>query len=177
MPVLLALFFLGGGPRRVLATIGLDTARPLRDLGWGTALAAAIGIPGLAFYALGRAMGITLHVETSALNAYWWTIPVLIFSAIQNALLEEVVVVAYLTMRLGLLGLKGWHMYAVSAVLRGSYHLYQGFGPFFGNVAMGLACVWWYRRTGRVAPLVVAHTLLDVVSFVGPSLVPTDWLG
>jgi membrane protease YdiL (CAAX protease family) len=36
-----------------------------------------------------------------------------------------------------------------------------------GNVVMGVLFAWWFRRTGRVLPLVVAHTLLDVVSFVG----------
>jgi uncharacterized protein len=62
-----------------------------------------------------------------------------------------------------------------SAVLRGSYHLYQGFGSFVGNAIMGLVFAYFFttkRRlvflsTGRVLPLVVAHTLLDVVAFVG----------
>jgi membrane protease YdiL (CAAX protease family) len=52
-------------------------------------------------------------------------------------------------------------------VLRGSYHLYQGYGPFLGNVAMGVVFGWCYARFGRTAPLVVAHMILDVVSFVG----------
>jgi membrane protease YdiL (CAAX protease family) len=55
----------------------------------------------------------------------------------------------------------------LSALLRGSYHLYQGIGGFVGNVAMGLLFGWLYRRWGRVTPLVVAHTLLDVGAFVG----------
>jgi hypothetical protein len=58
-----------------------------------------------------------------------------------------------------------------SAVLRGSYHLYQGIGPFVGNVAMGLVFMWFYRRYGRVLPLVVAHSLLDISAFLaGPLL-------
>jgi len=54
-----------------------------------------------------------------------------------------------------------------SAVLRGSYHLYQGFGGFLGNAAMGLVFGVLYRRWGRVSPLVIAHTLIDTVAFVG----------
>jgi membrane protease YdiL (CAAX protease family) len=55
----------------------------------------------------------------------------------------------------------------VSAVVRGTYHLYQGFGGFVGNLAMGVILGLFFLRTRRVMPLVVAHTLLDVVAFVG----------
>jgi membrane protease YdiL (CAAX protease family) len=58
-----------------------------------------------------------------------------------------------------------------SAVLRGSYHLYQGFGPFVGNVVMGILFGLAYQRWGRVIPLVIAHFILDVLSFTGYALV------
>jgi len=35
---------------------------------------------------------------------------------------------------------------------------------------MGLVLGEWYRRTRRTMPLVIAHTLLDVVAFVGYAL-------
>ena len=35
---------------------------------------------------------------------------------------------------------------------------------------MGLFFGWVYTRTKRVGPLVVAHTVLDVVAFVGYAL-------
>ena len=76
----------------------------------------------------------------------------------------------------------GWSTPAiigVSALIRGSYHLYQGFGPFIGNVLMGLLFAWFYTRTGRVMPLVITHSLLDIVAFVGAPLLPVllAWLG
>jgi membrane protease YdiL (CAAX protease family) len=170
VPVALALFLLSAPPgavRGVLARIGLDQARPLRDLGVGVVLAAVVGIPGLGVYALGRRLGVTPDVVASGLDAHWWTVPVLVLSAAQNALLEEVVVVAYLLDRLPRLGWSVPVVIAATAVLRGSYHLYQGVGMFAGNAAMGVLFALYYRRTGRVMPLVVAHTLLDVVAFVG----------
>ena len=67
---------------------------------------------------------------------------------------------------------------AFSAVIRGSYHLYQGFGGFVGNMIMGVVFGLIYLRWKRVGPLVVAHTLLDVVAFVGYALVAphVSWL-
>lgn len=175
VPVALALYLLSANGRSAVRRIGLDRARPGRDLGIGVGLAALIGLPGLALYAIGRAIGITVEVQASALTGAWWTVPVLILAALQNALLEEVVVVGYLMERLRELRWRTPAILVTSAVLRGSYHLYQGIGPFFGNVVMGLVFAEYYRRRGRVMPLVVAHTVLDVVAFVGYALIPVEW--
>ncbi|HWK92292.1 MAG TPA: CPBP family intramembrane glutamic endopeptidase [Luteimicrobium sp.] len=178
VPVVLALYLLSNRGRSATRAIGLDLHRPGKDLAWGAGLAAVIGIPGLGFYALGRAIGITVEIQASALNAYWWTVPILVARAIMNALLEEIIVVGYLHERLTDLGWGRVKFVAASSVLRGSYHLYQGWGPFFGNMAMGVLFSWFYTsRWGRrrVMPLVVAHTILDVVSFVGYALLPQSW--
>ncbi len=176
LPVALALYLLSANGRSAVRRIGLDRARPWRDLGVGMALAAAIGIPGLGLYVAGRALGITVEVQASALNAAWWTVPVLVLAALQNALLEEVVAVGYLMERLRELRWSTPAIVAASALLRGSYHLYQGWGPFVGNVVMGVVFAEYYRRRRRVMPLVVAHTVLDVVAFVGYALLPAAWL-
>ncbi|MFI2361672.1 CPBP family intramembrane glutamic endopeptidase [Promicromonospora sp. NPDC019610] len=182
VPVALALYLLSANGRSAARSLGLDASRPGRDLGWGFALAAAIGIPGLAFYALGRAVGITVEVQASALDAYWWTVPVLVLSAFQNGLLEEVIAVGYLYERTRDLGWNRVKFVVASSLLRGSYHLYQGIGPFIGNVVMGVVFSWFYTSPRfqpggrhRILPLVIAHTLLDIVAFVGYALVPAEW--
>src|SRR6185436_1334593 len=114
---------------------------------------------------------INTQVQASGLTDQRWTIPVLILAAAQNAVLEEVVMVGYLFTRLTQLR---WRIPAIvltSAVVRGSYHLYQGWGGFAGNVAMGVVFGLIYLRWRRVMPLVVAHAVLDVASFVGYALV------
>lgn len=176
VPVALALYLLSEPGRSALRRIGFDARQPWRDLAWGAGLAAAIGLPGLALYFGGRALGITAEVVPAALNASWWTIPVLVLSALKNAVLEEVVVVGYLVERLEQIGWRLPVVVVVSALLRGTYHLYQGYGPFLGNVVMGLVFGAFYLRSRRVMPLVVAHTLLDVVAFVGYDLL-ADELG
>ena len=169
--VALALFLLWTPTRNPFRAIGFDLRRPWSDLGRGVGLAAVIGIPGIALYLAGHALGITVTIVPTALGTYWWTLPVLILSAVRSAIEEEVIVVGYLFTRLGELRWKPWAIIATSALLRGSYHLYQGFGPFVGNVVMGVVFGLAYRRWGRMMPLVVAHVILDVISFTGYSVV------
>ncbi|UUS34689.1 MULTISPECIES: CPBP family intramembrane glutamic endopeptidase [Streptomyces] len=161
-----------------LRAIGFDRRRPGPDLRRGALVAAGIGSAGLAFYLVARGIGINLTVVPEALPAEWWKYPVLVLSAIQNSLVEEVIVVGYLLRRLGQLGWSPMAALVASSVLRGSYHLYQGIGGFIGNLVMGVVFVLLYRRWGRVGPLVVAHALLDIVAFVGYGLLAgeVDWL-
>ncbi len=125
-----------------------------------------------------RAAGFNLTVVPESLPDVWWKIPVLIASAVQNAVLEEVIVVGYLLRRLGQTGWTPLAALAASAALRGSYHLYQGIGGLLGNMAMGVVFVLLYRRWGRVGPLVAAHSLIDIVAFVGYALLAgkVGWL-
>ncbi|HZK06164.1 MAG TPA: CPBP family intramembrane glutamic endopeptidase [Actinomycetaceae bacterium] len=172
VPVLLALYLLSADRTNAFHRIGFDLRKPWRDLGGGFLLAAVIGIPGLAFYLIGREMGITVAITPAALGEYWWSVPVLLLSAAKNAILEEVLVVGYALERWRQAGWSWWKASLTSAVVRGSYHLYQGVGPFFGNLVMGLVFNEVYRRWGRTMPLVLAHFLIDVVAFVGWWLLP-----
>ncbi|GGO58244.1 membrane protein [Streptomyces lasiicapitis] len=177
VPVALVAHFLlreGSG----LRAIGFDRSRPWPDLGRGTAIAAVIGSTGIAFYLAARGLGFNLTVVPEDLPDVWWKYPVLVLSALQNSVLEEVIVVGYLLRRLDQLGWSPMAGLVGSSVLRGSYHLYQGIGGFVGNMAMGVVFVLLYRRWGRVGPLVVAHSLLDIGAFVGYALLAgkVGWL-
>ncbi|MFD7438502.1 CPBP family intramembrane glutamic endopeptidase [Streptomyces sp. NPDC059861] len=161
-----------------LRTLGFDRTRPWPDLGRGAVLAAVIGSSGIAFYLAARGLGFNLTVVPEALPEVWWKFPVLILSALQNSIVEEVIVVGYLLRRLDQLGWSPGAALTASSVLRGSYHLYQGIGGFIGNMVMGVVFVHLYRRWGRVGPLVVAHSLLDIGAFVGYALLAgkVGWL-
>ncbi|MEW2382585.1 CPBP family intramembrane glutamic endopeptidase [Micromonospora sp. NPDC047707] len=175
LPVLLAVHLLARDPGAPARTLGLDARRPGQDLARGAGLAALIGLPGLALFWVAAQLGLNATLVPAALPDLWWTVPVLILAAVQNAVLEEVIVVGYLMTRLRQLRWRFGAVIATSALLRGSYHLYQGFGAFLGNAVMGVVFSLFYLRTRRVMPLVVAHTLLDIVAFVGYALLPRDW--
>src|SRR6201991_401370 len=153
-----------------LAQIGLGKLRWRPDVLGGLGLAALIGLPGLGLYVVARALGLSAHVEPAELYATWWRIPVLLLTAFANGWAEEVIVVAFLMTRLHQLRVNPVAAVLASAVLRGAYHLYQGFSAGLGNVAMGLVFAYVWRRTGRLWPLIVAHGIIDSVSYVGYAL-------
>lgn len=176
-PVVLVLYLLARTGESA-STIGLDATEPVADGARGAVLAALIGGAGLGFYIVAFKLGANLNVVPESLPAVWWRIPVLTLSAVQNGLLEETVVLGYLLTRLDQLGTRPWKAIVISAVLRGSYHLYQGFGPFFGNAAMGVIFALLFRRWRRITPFVVAHSLIDAGAFIGYVLLhgKVSWL-
>lgn len=148
------------------------------DLGWGSLLALGVGSIGVVFYLATFALGTNLTVVAQGLPSQWWQIPVLVLAALQNAVLEEFVVLGFVQVRLRQLGFGDAAAIGSAALLRGGYHLYQGLGGFVGNVVMGLLFGWLYRRWGRITPFVIAHTFLDVGAFVGYALLAdqVSWL-
>jgi membrane protease YdiL (CAAX protease family) len=161
-----------------LRSVGLDACRPGRDAAGAAGLAALIGVPGLGLYLVARAAGVSVTVAPSTLDDTWWRLPVLIASAAANSWAEEVVMVAYLLTRLRQLGWSENRSLLAQALLRGSYHLYQGLGGFVGNLVMGLVFGRVWQRTNRLWTLVGAHALIDVVAFTGYALLAgrVGWL-
>jgi membrane protease YdiL (CAAX protease family) len=147
--------------------LGLNLRRPWHDLAASVGLATLIGIPGLGLYLLANQLGFSLTVDASKLNDVWWRIPVSIGIAFENGFLEESLVVGYLLLRLRQLDVRPWAALLLSAVLRGSYHLYQGYGGFVGNAIMGLIFGYVFLRWRRLWPLIIAHGLIDTVALVG----------
>ena len=177
-PVALVCYLLVREGTTPSAAIGLDAREPGPDLARGAILAALIGGSGLALYIAAFKLGAALNVVPENLPDVWWRIPVLILQAARDGILEEILVLAYLLRRLGQLGLSPAWAIAISAVVRGSYHLYQGFGGFIGNAIMGTIFGYLYKRWGRVTPMIIAHSLIDTGAFVGYALLHghVSWL-
>jgi membrane protease YdiL (CAAX protease family) len=146
--------------------IGLDVREPRRDLALGAALFVVVGLGGLGVYLASVALGVNRFVVPVPPLGHWWTVPVLVLNALEAGMLEEFIAV-YLITRLQQLRLTPAAAVGLSALLRGSYHLYQGWGGFLGNLAMGALFGFVFVRTKRAWPLVIAHVLLDVAAGVG----------
>jgi uncharacterized protein len=160
-----------------LAKIGLGRINRSDVLG-ALGLAAVIGLPGLGLYVASRALGMAVSVEPSTQNNSWWHIPVLILIAFANGWAEEVIVVGWLLTRLQQLRVNPTVALVAASLLRGAYHLYQGWGAGLGNAVMGLVFGYAWRRTGRLWPLIIAHGIIDTVAFVGYLLLAShlSWL-
>lgn len=173
----LALYLLwrtGFGPRAA----GLGRIRGRHDVLPALGLALLIGLPGLGLYLAAHALGVSVTIVPSSLPAHWWRVPMLVVSAVANAVAEETVVVAYLVHRLRQLQWSPQRTLLASAILRGGYHLYQGLGGGLGNLVMGLVFGAFWQRTNRLWPLVIAHAIIDTVAYVGYTLLHghVSWL-
>jgi uncharacterized protein len=165
-PVFLVLHLVrrsGEGP----AGIGLAWDHPRADVAKGLALFVVIGLAGLGLYLAAVELGVNRFVVPAPPLGHWWTVPVLFTNALEAAVLEEVIVLGYLLTRLRQLAWSPLAAIAASAILRGGYHLYQGWGGFLGNLAMGALFGVLFLRWRRTWPFIVAHMLLDVAAGLG----------
>jgi membrane protease YdiL (CAAX protease family) len=159
-----------------VGSIGLDVREPRRDLALGFALFVVVAIGGVGVYLGSVALGVNRFVVPVPPLGHWWTVPVLVLDALEAGVLEEFIA-AYLITRLQQLRLTPAAAVGLAALLRGSYHLYQGWGGFLGNLAMGLLFGFVFVRTKRAWPLAIAHSLLDVGAGVGYLLFRTHLPG
>lgn len=163
VPVLLALYFLR------LDRIIIGAIPKLKDFGIAALIAAGIGIPGIGLYWLGLEFGLTSQIIPSALADNWWSIPILVLAALRAGLQEEIIMLGFFIRKLNLINPRYSMLLLIfaSSLIRGTYHLYQGFSGFLGNFLMGLVFGWVFYKTGRVAPLIIAHTLMNIAVFIG----------
>jgi len=83
-----------------------------------------------------------------------------------NPVFEEVFVCGYVITALkGKRGL--FFAVNVSMAIRLVYHLYQGASGVVSIIPLGLIFAYWFARTGRLWPVIVAHAVMDFIGLVG----------
>ncbi len=82
-----------------------------------------------------------------------------------NPLFEEVFVCGYVMTALRKEG-STWFALNASVAIRLLYHLYQGPLGVLSIIPMGLMSGYWYARTGRLWPVIVAHAAMDMLAML-----------
>lgn len=139
----------------------------LRDslIGFGLAIAAYAGF--FLLWVVLMATGLRpdyLGGATSLVDEHLLLVSVIAVSVV-NPIFEEVFVCGYiitLGREKGRLAL-GVNL---SVALRLAYHLYQGGIGVVGIIPFGLVLAWWYGKTGRLWPVIVAHAASDLASML-----------
>jgi membrane protease YdiL (CAAX protease family) len=138
-----------------------------RGTAWGVALLAAC-------YALTIVVQLAAQLLPIDMKALIAQIPhtdgrlsmeIVFVVSVVNGVFEEVFVAGYaITALQQARGM--WIAINVSTAVRVLYHLYQGPFAFLTIVPMGLLFGYFYARTRRLWPLIVAHVLLDIVGLL-----------
>ena len=82
-----------------------------------------------------------------------------------NPVFEEVFVCGYVITALRK-SRNPWAGVHVSVAIRLLYHVYQGAIAAIGVAPFGLIMALWYRRTGRLWPVIAAHAATDFAALL-----------
>jgi hypothetical protein len=99
--------------------------------------------------------------------------PVSVVLWVLSAGVTEEVMVAVVVIALSAARRPVWEMYALSCLMRVSYHMYyQTVG--LAVIVMGLISVWLYRRSRRLTPMITGHIVYDAMASIG--LIGRVWM-
>ncbi len=139
-----------------------------RDTLYGLGLTVAVYAINMVVWLLLSALATTTarelsHVELVAPHLNLLTV---LLVSLLNPLFEELFVCGYVISAVGARR-GGWTAINASVAIRLAYHLYQGSLAVLTIIPVGLLFGIWYARTRRLWPVVVAHTLIDLLALIG----------
>jgi CAAX protease family protein len=145
--------------------IGLTRFR-LGDLGMGTVLWVAsyvlVVVLAMLFQYFGQREVDFLPPELPL----WFRTVQAVLIAVTAGFTEEVVARGYAQTRLEQLRAPTAVVILLPTLLWGSLHVYQGLGVALTISGLGLMYAWYYHRTRRLWPLILAHSLFDMTQLV-----------
>ena len=145
--------------------LGLDSH--WTDGAWGAGLAVTAYFVFYSAFVLISELAPTLHRSAAAVPHLPHALTPWIVAAtvLLTSFFEEFFVTGYVVAALkDKLGMN-WAVNA-SVVLRLAYHIYQGMIGVVLIIPVGLMFAYWYAKTGRLWPVIVAHTLLNLLAFL-----------
>lgn len=88
-----------------------------------------------------------------------------ILVSILNPVFEELFVCGYIITALRKTRTRSFAI-NISLGIRLAYHLYQGPVGVIGIIPLGFIFAYWYAKTGRLWPVVIAHALIDFLGLL-----------
>jgi membrane protease YdiL (CAAX protease family) len=150
-----------------LARLGL--ALNVMDTAIGMGLAVVFLVVNTMIWMLLRSMDVSpSYLSAEGIVSGTFSIPIVIGASLVNALYEEMFVCAYI---ISVAKENERLAFGVNAsvAIRLSYHLYQGGVGVITIIPFGLMCAWWFAKTGRIWPIVVAHAGIDIIALTQSS--------
>jgi membrane protease YdiL (CAAX protease family) len=96
----------------------------------------------------------------------WFRAVQAVLIAVTAGVTEEIVVRGYAQTRLEQLRASTAVILLLPTALWGILHVYQGLGAALTIFCLGLMYAWYYHRTRRLWPLILAHLLFDMTQLV-----------
>jgi membrane protease YdiL (CAAX protease family) len=113
----------------------------------------------------------TMPLTRGSVQLSW---AVLIPCTVLNAVFEELVYMGYFFNQCA--AKRGpWAAVAATILLRLSVHTYQGTEHVLQIGVWSLVFGLWYRFSGKVWPLILAHTMIDIVSLGALKIISSGW--
>jgi membrane protease YdiL (CAAX protease family) len=106
-----------------------------------------------------------LRQQASSLVTQNLYLPLVLIISIINPIFEEVFVCGYVVTALKKTRSISFAV-NVSTGIRLAYHLYQGVIGVILIIPLGLIFGFWFGKTGRLWPIVIAHGILDFLGFI-----------
>ncbi len=120
----------------------------------------------LIYYLTWFALRINLNTSWIEYSYQDWQITLLLI--IVNSFFEEVFVTAYVIRFFS--DRAAWAGIVISTVIRFSYHTYQGPIAIASILPVGILFAWYYHAKRDLVPLIVAHTLMNLIFLLYESL-------
>jgi membrane protease YdiL (CAAX protease family) len=113
------------------------------------------------------APGLAAGMQTTATGLVDRGIPlwVIVVNTIVNPLFEEVFEIGYVVAALKRDD-NPWLAINVSVAIRLACHLYQGALGVLSIIPTGLIFAFWFARTGRLWPVILAHAAMDMIAIL-----------
>jgi len=92
-----------------------------------------------------------------------FSLPPMLLAVVLDPIAEELLWLGYLVNVLRPRGL--WLAAAISILLRTLVHAYQGLAALVGPLILGVLFTRYYLRSRRLVPVMVAHTIQDLLAF------------